>query len=445
MKRPLISRRVIGMFVVAGLAATALLAYQPVMAAVGGEKGQSTVSRDVKHSRFQADQKGSPGVPARTTPLSAVPCVDGFAGEYPCKNIDLAAFVPIGQIGGGSAADIWGWTDQLTGKEYALITRSSGVSFLDISNPVRPVYLGNLPTAAFSTSWRDVEVYKDHAFIVCDLCGNHGMQVFDLTRLRSVPNPPVTFTADAKYEGVDTVHTIAINTTTGFAYLVGSNTCFGGPHIVNIRDPLNPTQAGCYSADGYTHETQCVVYRGPDAEHRGREICFASNEDTLTILDVTNKSNVVMLSRTPYPGASYTHQGWLSGNHRVFVVDDELDEVYQGHNTRTRFFDVTDLESPFVRFIYNGPTRAIDHNQYIKGPLIYQANYQAGLRIISPPSTEVAYFDVYPQSNNPSFNGSWGNYPFFASGIVIVSHIEDGLFVLRPTIDASDYSSAWMR
>jgi choice-of-anchor B domain-containing protein len=436
------SRKPIAILMVVAATLAVVLAFQPlVSAARGPQQGQEAALTAKKHQLFQ-DQIGRP---TRTEPLSAVPCVDGFAGRYPCKSIDLMAFVPIGQIGGGSASDIWGWTDQLTGKEYALFTRSSGVSFLDISDPENPLYLGNLPTNAASTSWRDVEVYRNHAFIVCDLCGNHGMQVFDLTRLRDVPNPPVTFTEDALYEGVDTVHTIYINTRSGYAYLAGSNTCAGGPHVVDIRDPLNPVQAGCYAGDGYTHEEQCVNYQGPDVEHRGKEICFASNTDTLTILDVTDKSHITMISRTPYAGASYTHQGWLTKNQKLFVVDDELDEVFNGNNTRTRFFNISDLEAPFVSFIYTGPTKAIDHNQYIRGPLIYQSTYQAGLRILHPPSTEVAYFDMWPQGNVASFNANWGNYPFFRSGIVIASHIEDGLFILRPTISLKDYSKAWMR
>jgi choice-of-anchor B domain-containing protein len=405
-----------------------------------GQKAGQVTSQE-KHGKFMADRLP----PQRTEPMAETPCVDGFAGEYPCENIDLMAFVPIGSIGGGSAADLWGWTDRLTGVEYALLGRSNGTSFVDISDPANPVYIGNLPTNAASTSWRDVDVYRDHAFIVCDLCGNHGMQVFDLTRLRNVPNPPVTFDEDALYEGFDTSHTVNINTRTGFAYATGSNTCSGGLHIVNVQDPLNPVMAGCYSGDGYTHEAQCVIYRGPDVEHRDDEICFASNEDTLTIVDVTNKSAPVMLAREPYAGASYTHQGWLTPNHRIFVLDDELDELFNGHNTRTRFFDVADLENPFVTFTYTATTDAIDHQQYVRGRLVYQSNYRAGVRIISPPSTEVAFFDVWPSDDAASFNGTWGNYPFFRSGIVIASHIEDGLFVLRPTLNQKDFSAEWMR
>jgi choice-of-anchor B domain-containing protein len=367
------------------------------------------------------------------SPMGFTPCVGGMAGQYPCDDVDLMSMLPLSTFSAGSAADIWGWTDRSSGTEYALITLNNGTAFVDISDPVNPVYVGKLPTHTGCSLWRDVEVYKDHAFIVADAC-THGMQVFDLHRLRNVPNPPVTFTEDAHYNQVGNVHTIGINTKTGYAHLVGSNTCMGGLHLVDIRRPTQPTFAGCFDDDGYVHEAQCVIYRGPDAEHRNKEICFAANEDTLTIVDVTNKAAPEMLARKTYAGSGYTHQGWLMNGQRTFVLDDELDEVFFGHNTKTLFFNVENLEAPFITSTYTGPTKAIDHNQYVHKNHIYQATYQAGLRILDLTPTQVAFFDIYPQGNQAAFNGMWGNYPFFRSGLVVGSGIEQGLFVLRPNL-----------
>jgi choice-of-anchor B domain-containing protein len=281
-----------------------------------------------------------------------------------------------------------------------------------------------------------VEVYKDHAFVVADNAGSHGLQVFDLTHLRTAP-PGSIFPEDAHYAQFGRGHTINIDTETGFASVNGSNTCAGGPHLVNLNDPKNPQFAGCFSNDGYTHENHCVVYHGPDVDHQGKQICFASNEDTLTILDITNKATPVMLSRTPYPGAAYTHQAWLNSDHTLLVLDDELDESSFGHNTRTRFFDVTNLEAPFVKFIFNSSTKAIDHQQFFVGNHVYQSNYRAGLRLLELPVRglvrvfERGFFDVHPANDLPSFNGTWGNYPFLPSKNILVSSIEEGLYVLR--------------
>jgi choice-of-anchor B domain-containing protein len=389
----------------------------------------------------EGEHGGGPNGQPNEQPLvamSSTPCVGGMAGTFPCHNIDMASFLPLSDIGGGTVNDVWGWTDPQTGKEYAIVGRSSGTAFVDLSNPEHPIYLGNLPTHSIDSIWRGMKVYSNYAFIISE-ADNHGMQVFDLTRLRNVTAPPVTFTENAHYNGFLRAHTLAINEETGFAYAAGSkDTCQGGLHMVDIRNPIAPVFAGCVNQDGYTHETQCVTYHGPDAAYQGHEVCFSSNEDTLTIVDVTNKSAPVQLSRTTYVGVGYTHQGWLTEDHANFLLDDELDERNTGVNSTTYIWNIADLDAPAVTGVYRGPSTSIDHNLYIRGNRAYQSNYRSGLRILDISNinaaslNELAFFDVYPINDAAEFNGAWSNYPFFASGIVIVGGIEQGLFVLRP-------------
>ena len=377
-------------------------------------------------------------------PLALTTCDGGSADGYPCENVDLLAFMPLSSIGNGQGNDIWGWTDSQTGKEYAIMGRTSGTSFVDISDPENPVYLGNLPTSSLSSTWRDMKVYQDHVYVVADSAGSHGMQVFDLTQLRNVASPPATFSETTVYNNFGSAHNIVINEDTGFAYAVGvssgTTSCSGGLHMINIQNPANPVFAGCFSDDGYTHDAQCVTYNGPDADHQGSEVCFNSNEDTLTIVDVTNKSAPVQLARIGYAGSRYTHQGWLTEDQQYFLLDDELDEQQNGHNTRTFMWDVSNLDSPSLIGTYTASTPNIDHNMYVKGDYVYQANYRAGLRILDISNigasslSEVAYFDIYPANDSANFNGAWSTYPYFDSGVVIVSGIEQGLFILRPNL-----------
>ena len=372
-------------------------------------------------------------------PLGPTPCAGGFAGPYPCARVDLLSFVPISTIGGGRSNDIWGWTDPLTGREYALVGRTTGTSFVDVSDPEAPRYLGNLPPHTAASIWRGIKVYADHAFIVSEASG-HGMQIFDLTQLRTVVTPPVTFSETTHYAGISTTHTLAINDETGFAYAAGTNTCAGGLHMIDVRNPAIPTFAGCFSGDGYTHETQCAVYHGPDATFTGREICFNSNIDTLTIVDVTNKAAPVMLSRKKYAGRGYAHQGWLTEDHRHFLLDDEKDETSLKTNTRTHVWDVSNLTVPRVIGVYEGASTAIDHNLYVLGSHAFEANYRSGLRVLdiaaieSATLREIGFFDVHPHDDLPVYSGAWSNFPFFASGIVVISSIERGLFVVRPNL-----------
>ena len=377
--------------------------------------------------------------------FSVTECVNGQADGYPCNNVDLLAWLPLSQLGNPSNAnDIWGWVDSENQDPYAILGLDDGTAFIRITDPENPIVIGYLPTHSSASLWRDIKVYDNHAFIVSE-AGNHGMQVFDLNQLRNFDGSPiVTFSETAHYGLFGNCHNIAINEESGYAYAIGSNDCSGGLHMINIQNPSNPTYAGCYNEDGYTHDTQCVIYNGLDNEYVGREICFSSNEDTVTITDVTDKSNPVTVSRNGYQGAQYTHQGWLTEDHSYFLCNDELDELYNGINTTTYIWDLQSLENPVLISSYDHGTANIDHNMYVEGNFVYQSHYTAGLRIqdISDISngdmTEVAFFDIHPSNNATSFDGTWSNYPYFDNNIVIVSGIGDngnvdsgGLFILQ--------------
>ena len=374
----------------------------------------------------------------------SAPCVGGFAEGYACNNVDLLGHLDLaglGTTGSGNGNDIWGWTDPDSGKEYALIGLDNGTAFVDISDPEHPLRLGNLPTHSVNSLWRDVKVYQHYALIVSE-AADHGLQVFDLHHLRDVTTPPVTFAEDAWYGQFGRAHNIVIDEQSGYAYAVGSRQgqqqCNSGLHMIDVHDPLNPIFAGCFGADGYTHDAQCIVYDGPDTRYTDHEICFAANEDTLTIVDVTDKANPEQVSRTGYVGTGYTHQGWLTDDRRHFLLDDETDEVNFGGNTRTYVWDVQDLEIPEVQFVYHGPTAASDHNQYVHDGYSYQSDYKSGLRVLDLSAiatgslSEAAFFDTYPGGDTTGYQGTWSNYPYYASGVVAVSDIESGLFILQP-------------
>ncbi len=396
------------------------------------------------------------------------PCRNGDAGGYPCNKVELLSHLRPAELlaeeyRGMWLNDIWGWTDPETGKEYALVGMSNGTSFVDVSDPLNPVVVGILPEHHAAeqaearsskmlsplhdggkSTWRDIKVYRNHAYVVSEDAG-HGVQVFDLTQLRDAESLPVVFRETANYQGISNAHNIVINEATGYAFAVGAtagegNCSEGGLHIIDIREPANPQYAGCFDNDGYTHDAQCVIYSGPDERYAGREICFSANEDAITLVDVTDKQNPGMVSSQTYAGVGYAHQGWLTEDHRFFISNDELDETKFGHNTQSYIWDVRDLEAPTLIGTYTGPNPSIDHNLYIRNGFVYEANYTSGLQILDLANIEsgeleqVAYFDTYPVDNEAKFEGAWSNYPFFESGIVVVSDITNGLFVLRPRL-----------
>lgn len=415
------------------------------------------------------------------------PCIDNVSSSvYPCDDINLYSHLTPEELGGSRLNDIWGWTDPLTNKEYALVGLTDGVSFVDISNPNSPVVVGKLlesdlnakfkiadfdqaypactigigeteaaKALAEGSTWRDMKVFGNHMFVVSDAQA-HGMQVFDLTKLRSYSGEFVTFTHDVLYDKFANAHNIVINEETGFAYAAGvtsAEMCGSrqetGLHIIDINNPTQPAFAGCFfdaqteidngfsAGVGYIHDAQCVIYDGPDSDHRGKELCFSSAEGALVISDVTDKNSPLTIGFSGASQMQYSHQGWLTEDHEYFLMNDELDERNLGRNTKTYIWNVKDLENPTFVGHYTHSTSSIDHNLYTKDNRVFQANYNAGLRVYNIGDlsnlelTPIGYFDTQPSSDAVGFDGTWSNYPFFESGIVIVSDIEDGLFVLR--------------
>ena len=434
----------------------------------GGSVFSTLEQREGARSHLQKDVRPpllSEGIPTRT--VSSKRCVNGKAGTFPCKGVDLLSFVPLSDFKGsealaplgGGTSDLWGWTDPTTKDEYVLIGKTNGTGIFRITDPTKPVYLGAIGnTSPAQLIWHDIKIYKDHAFIVSESAG-HGMRVFDLTRLRGVTEAQA-WTEDVNYPLAFSAHNIAINEATGFAYIVGGNNglvapdqCLSGLHMVDIRDPQLPKPAGCQARGGgpgtglgivgvggvasYVHDTQCVVYRGPDTEHQGKEICLNSAETHLQVVDVTNKLLPTQIAAVEYPEVGYAHQGWLTADQRTFLMGDELDEGETVENTRTLIFDVSDLDEPRFVKAHHHKTTSIDHNMYVKDGLVYQSNYAAGLRVLDTRDAakgslkEVAFFDSFPAHDKPEFVGTWSNYPYFPSGTIAFSGIDEGLFLVK--------------
>ncbi len=368
-------------------------------------------------------------------------CNNGMAGIFPCNGLDVLSAIGPDVLGGNASiegSDIWGWTDPTTNKEYALVALTNSTAFVDVSDALNPIFLGRLNSNAGTNFWRDVKVYNNYAFIVADNVGNHGMQVFDLTKLRNPSNNIQDFTADAIYNGVGSCHNIVINESEAVAYLVGcTSTNGGGPVFVDISNPLNPTFLGDYTNGGYSHDAQVVTYSGPDTDYTGKQIYVGSNGNTdeVVILDVTDKTNVIPISNFTYQDIGYAHQGWFTEDQSYFILGDELDEQNLGSNTKTLVFNFEDLDNPILSSTYFGPTAAVDHNGYVKGNEYFLANYRAGMRILDISNissvTETHFIDTFPDSNSNSFNGVWSVYPYFNSGTIIINDIERGLIIVR--------------
>ncbi|MCH8807569.1 MAG: choice-of-anchor B family protein [Planctomycetes bacterium] len=330
------------------------------------------------------------------------------AAQFASENVSLHSWIDLDTFGATSGNDCWGYVSP-AGREYALMGVRNKVAFVEITDPGNPNWFASVAHAG--NLWGDVKVYQDHAYIVTE--GGSGIQVVDMS---DIDNHVVALVRTISPPASS--HNVVIDTDSGFLYAADGA-------IFDLSDPANPARVGTGPS---WHDAQVVTYTsGPYA---GREIMFASHGGAgMGIFDVTNKSNTIRISLNVYPGLSYCHQAW-SEDLNYLYINDELDGI-----PRTIVFDISDLGNPVYAGEFSSGLPSIDHNNYVRGGILYSANYHSGLRIfdvssnpVNPP--EIGWFDTYPENNGGGFDGAWSVYPFFPSGTVIVSDMNRGLFIL---------------
>lgn len=353
---------------------------------------------------------------------------------YDKSGMELLSHVPVASFPSNSieANDAWGFTSPL-GRKYAILGLSSGTGFVDITDPRNPEIVADIPDQ--TSSWSDFKVLWPYAYNGNETGG--GVQVIDLSQI-DPPTRSVTLVGTLTQSGLDTTHTITLNTDSKFLYLNGSNLGAGELVAVSLANPAAPVIVGKINDGFYVHDSQVVTYPPDDpGPFAGREIAFCySGGSGLRIYDVTNKAAMLLLSTMSYPTLEYTHQGWLTDDRQYVVFNDELEEA-SGFVTNTTVYvaNVSNLQAPTLAATFTHPNGCwIDHDLIIKGNRVYQAQYSAGLRVldISNPlvPVEVAYFDTHPEDNSLSFTGMWGSYTGYPSRLIVGSDIERGLFVL---------------
>ncbi len=412
-------------------------------------------------------------------------CVNNMAGPFPCDRVDLLSYLPVESMGGVVTAengfavvfnvgDVWGWTSGT--REFALVTDSGGLVFVEVTDPQNPAYIGYIParcgTGSSCRLFRlddripDVRVYRHVAFLSAGE-GRHRsgwpLLAFDLRRLTALTGQTcqsssgetrdgVCFAADASLDADNDesrflvgAMNLAVNQASGFLYATEAVIeGHSGPVVdlafVDLSDPLDPIVVGSYDdPDDDAHEVQCVIYDGPDTDYAGREVCFLSAGSAFQIVDVTDKVNPARIASVSPAEVGFHHQGQLTTDHQYFYM---ADAAAQG-NTRTIIWDVTDLDNPSVSGFHDGPTMAAANTVYIDESLAFLAAKENGVRVfdVSADVTnpiELGWFDTLPATDESVGHGAWSAYPYFPSGNLVVAsgHIEfagQGLFILRPT------------
>ncbi len=390
--------------------------------------------------------RDDPKVLDRRPPVEAPPWragVEGRAGvtaaeaaggpEFPRAHVRLEAWLPLAELSptATTGADCWGYVSG-SGREYAIMTVSDAVVFVEVTDPGLPTIVASFEQP--SSIWHDVKTFGTHAYAVTE--GGDGIRVFDLA---SIDDGVVDDLGLVLEGGIPETHNVAIDPASGLLARCGGGPA-GGLRLYDLADPASPSFAGAWTLR-YVHDAQLRTFdAGPFA---GRTLAFCGAgfnggfvEPGLVILDVTDPAEVVEVAVLEYAGAVYAHQLWLDEAGELLYLGDEVDELQLGAPTLTRVIDVRDPAAPVELGTFGNGLESVDHNQYVRGDRLFQANYRTGLRVwdlsgnrASP--TEVAFFDTFPEGDGIAFNGAWSVYPYLPSGTLIVSDMERGLFLLR--------------
>lgn len=430
---------------------------------------------EAKGFRVIVDTKGLNQAAVQThlsvqSSAAATVCASGFAGSFPCSNVDLLAHVA-DRTPSARGADIWGFMDLNTHREYAIVGYSSGTAVFDVTDAENPREVGFVNGQ--STTWRDIKVHQfwnatdsrwnTYAYITADNASD-GLFIIDHSQL---PHRIARISYPSDFAEAHNVYLLDTDFSTGISItgnaptliLAGSNLSDGRYRSYELSNPASPAfsatpgtpndQPGgnrLYMHDGASmvvtdarKDTQCVNAGGSDH----CDILFDFNESSVDIWDVSAPLSPTRLSQLPYNNSGYTHSGWPSEDQQFLFVQDELDERDRGLATTLRVVSISDFTAPALVGSWTGPTRAIDHNGFVRGNRYYMSNYSRGLTIldISDPAKPVSAgrFDTYPASDVTGFPGNWGAYPFLPSGNIALSDIDSGFYMVADnTLDVSE-------
>jgi len=285
-------------------------------------------------------------------------------------------------------------------------------------------------------------------------------------------------------------HNLTIDEESGFMVIHSANT-FKDDRQGKIRakstkvlkiDPNNPTQPVVLAdLNRASHDGWITRYHGPDVEHQGQIILFLANgykHETIevngteithnpkngpSIYQLTDADGTVHIKKlsqmVTYENDDFGHQLALSEDQRYIFFNDE-NQVQTPGPARQIVFDISDLKRPQELFQCLYSVESVSHDGYVVGNYLFNGNYTSGLRVVDVSDVEgsmcvdgylneVAYIDTEPRLNDFSdvltfdvgmgvtlesysdFAGVWGNYPYFQSGIIVVSDFLNGLFSVK--------------
>jgi len=312
---------------------------------------------------------------------------------------------------GKTLNDIWGYSSGAN--EYALVGLTDGFSVVNVTNPNNAVQVQT--QNGINSLWRDIKTWGNYAY-VSNESGN-GIEIFDLSGLPS--SMTNSFWTGNNGVSFSTAHNLYIDEF-GIMYVFGADYQTGGAIMADLAaNPTNPPVVGVYNTrychDGFARNN--ILYTA--------EI----NNGIFSIVDVTNKSNTVVLA-TQATTNNFTHNTWLSDDGSHLFTTDERPGSEVGSYDISNLGNIQRVDGNFS----SPSTGTVPHNTHVLDDCLITSWYTDGVTVVDAkvPSilVEVGFYDTNP-STGGSFDGCWGAFPFLPSGNILASDQTEGLFVLE--------------
>lgn len=306
-------------------------------------------------------------------------------------------------------------------KEYALIGSTEGIHFFSIEE--NKFVQKDFVKGTFSSTsvvHRDIKVYKQYAYAVCDE-GSSALQIIDLSYLPDSVHLAAEISAD-----FGRVHNIFIDTTNDLLYACSVTPIVNGNptqliplRVFSLVNPLNPA----------------LLYQGPNGLDQVHD-CYVRDNiaylncgyDGVRVYNFSNPSAPIYLQNLSfYQDQGFNHQGWLTPDGTEYFFGDEtmgkkLKKCSVGSNHQLAINNY---------FGVNVENNSVPHNMMATNEFLFVAYYNEGLRIfdINQYPTEIAHYDTYPIDYFYKLNGAWGIYSELPSERLIVSDRQSGLYL----------------
>lgn len=315
--------------------------------------------------------------------------------------------------------DVWGTV--VNGVEYAIMGSTEGVHFISLADPTNPTEVAFVEGAAIGDNLvhRDYHSHNGYLYTVAD----EGPSTLQVINMNNLPTS-VDLVYDSN-EFFTRSHNIFIDSTNQVLYSCGGS---GGNSLLllSLANPEVPT----FLAQ-FTNNTPFPIPRVHDCYVRDNIAYLNCGNSGFYVVDFTIPASPVLLgTMTSYPQQGYNHAGWLSNDGNTYYLCDET------HGMAVKAVDVTDPADMQVVALFDAEStfNQIAHNAIVDDHYLYVSYYYDGIQVydISNPvePCRVTYYDTYEAANNSFFQGAWGVYPFLPSGNILVSDMNNGLYVV---------------